>query len=91
MWGILFTLCNRSWDNLSVTHKFYGLVLLDCELTLNIVVSPEEDSSLLSKRCVACSALGDDGKVLIHISGFTLLPVYTATHLRRQRPSQSPL
>jgi len=47
---------------LSVIHKFYGLDLLDYEFILNIVVSPEDESSLLLKRCVECSTLGDDGK-----------------------------
>lgn len=62
---------------MSVTHKFYGLVLLDCEVALNVVVSSEHERNLLLKRCVECSALGDDGK---GSSTYTWFHAFTSLH-----------
>jgi hypothetical protein len=42
------------FDNLSLTYELYNLVLLDCQLILKNVVSPEHKSSLLVKQCVVC-------------------------------------
>lgn len=46
-----------------LTYELYYLVILYCELTLNIVVSPADESSLHLKRSVDCSTLRDDGKI----------------------------
>ena len=42
----------RRLDNLFLTYELYDLVLLECERTLNIVVSPEGKSGLLLRFCV---------------------------------------
>ena len=62
-WSILYSAYIRGLDNLFLTYEFYYLALLDCELILNIVLSPADESSLLLKRCVECLTLSDDGKV----------------------------
>jgi hypothetical protein len=48
--------------NLSVTYKLYVLVLSVCHLIRKIVISPEDESSLLLKRCDVCFVLTDGGK-----------------------------
>jgi hypothetical protein len=53
----------RRLDHLFLTYELYDLVLLECELTLNIVVSPEDESSLLLRRCVVCLTLSDEAKI----------------------------
>jgi hypothetical protein len=42
--------------------SFTILILLDCQLILKIVISPEDESSSLSKCCVVSSTLSDAGK-----------------------------
>jgi len=52
---------------LFLTYGLYYLSLLDCEFILNIVVSPEDESSLLLKRCVKCLTLRDNGKIYTNV------------------------
>jgi hypothetical protein len=42
--------------------SFTSLILLDCQFIFKIVVSPEDESSSLSKCCVVSSILSDNGK-----------------------------
>jgi len=42
--------------------SFTILILLDCQLIFKIVVSPEDESSSLSKCCVVSSILSVGGK-----------------------------
>jgi hypothetical protein len=56
------TIYIRVLDNLSVTSELYELVLSACQFILKIVISPEDESSLLLKHCAVCCVLSDNGK-----------------------------
>jgi hypothetical protein len=53
-WRTVQIIYTGSLDNLSLIYEFYNLVLVDCQLILKAVVSPEYKSSLLVKHCVVC-------------------------------------
>jgi hypothetical protein len=68
-WCIVYTIsilgvCNiyiRGLDDLSVPYELYDLVLRACQPILKIVISPEDESSLLLKLCAVCFVPSDRG------------------------------